>query len=222
MNQILSTSGGRNVVAAFLGAILFVLIGILLGTPPVVTIVAAAFFGTLLVLIVQFGQVLTILWSSRRTPPDIGETMVTEVETPAGQQELKQMSFSSLFTVAVVQELYVTLFKRDRPLWAFEFFGVGEGEFTPRNYGTFNRYLEWMLIIGLGVFTGIGAILIAYLVYAATAPKSFGPNAATLCCVVPAFFVGILLVLPVGLFVASVIRRMWILYSLRTDESKIK
>ena len=132
------------------------------------------------------------------------------------------MSFSSLLTVAVVQELYVTLFKRDRPLWALEFFGVGEGQFAPKSYGTFNRYLEWMLIIGLGVFTFFGALLLAYLVNAGTSTRASSATGALLCCAAPAFLIGLLLVLPVGLFVTSVIRRMWILYATRTDESQIK
>jgi MFS family permease len=222
MNQILGTSWGRNLFAAILAAILFALIGVLVGTPPAVTIFAAAIFGALLVLIVQLGLVIAVLWSSRRTPPDVGETMTAEVETSEGQQELKRMSFISLFTVAVVQELYVTLFKRDRPLWAFEFFGVGEGQFPPKDYGAFNRYLEWMLIIGLGAFSGISALLIAFFVYATTTTGSFGFNAASILCVIPSFFLGALLVLLVGLFIASVIRRVWILYSTRADESKIK
>jgi hypothetical protein len=36
------------------------------------------------------------------------------------------------------------------------------------------------------------------------------------------FFVGAVLVFPIGLFMASVIRRMFILYSMRTAESRIK
>lgn len=222
MNQILNNSWGRNLFAAILAVIVFVLLGVIAGTSRPVTIVAAAIFGALLILVVQFGQVLAVLWSSRRSPPDVGETMLAEVETPEGQQELKRMTFNSLFTVAVVQELYVTLFKRDRPLWAFEFFGVGERDLAPKDYGAFNRYLEWMLIIGLGAFVGISGLLIAYFVYMVTTPGSFGLNGASLLCVIPAFFLGSLLVLPTGLFIASVIRRVWILYSMRTDESRIR
>jgi hypothetical protein len=221
MQQILDNSWGRNLFAAILAVILFVLIGVIAGTPPAVTLVAAAIFGAALILIVQLGLVIAVLWSSQRTPPGVGETMVAEVETPEGQQELKRMSFGSLFTVAVVQELYVTLFKRDRPMWAWEFFGVGEREFMPKDYGAFNRYLEWMLIIGLGAFTGISGLLIAYFVYLVTTPGAFGLNGASIFCVIPGFFLGALLVLPVGLFVASVTRRVWILYSMRTDQSKI-
>ncbi len=222
MNQFLSTSGGRNVVAALLGVLAVGLIGILAGAAPEAIVFAAAIFGALIVIIVQLSTVVYVIWQSRGTPADVGATMEAEIETPQGQQELKQMSFSSLLTVAVVQELYVSLFKRDQPLWAFEFLGIGADEFIPKDYGWFNRYLEWMLMIGLGTFTGICAILIAYFVYKTTPPRALGMNAATLLCTVPSFFVGLLLFFAIGLFFTSVIRRMFILYSMRTDGSRIK
>ncbi|MGE5141513.1 MAG: hypothetical protein ACM3JD_18755 [Rudaea sp.] len=223
MSQFLSTSWGRNVFAALLAAILFVLLGLMVGTPPAVSIFAGAIFGGLLVLIVQFGQVIWILASARGTPADVGANMLAEVDTPAGQRELNQMSFISLFCVAVVQELYVTLFKRDRPIWAVEFLGIGEGQFPPVDYGWYNRYVEWGLMIVLLAFAGIAAVLFGAFGYALGSPaSSTGLSASGLVCGVPIFFIGFLVVLPVGLFGVSVIRRLLILYSMRAQESVIK
>ncbi len=222
MNQFLSTGWGRNVVAALLGVLAVGLVGILVHADPAATVFAAAIFGALIVVIVQLATVVYVIWQSRGTPADVGATMEAEIETPQGQQELRKMSFSSLLTVAVVQELYVSLFKRDQPLWAFEFLGVGADEFIPKDYGWFNRYLEWILMIVLGAFTIICALLVAYFINVTTPPRSFGLNAGTLLCTVPTFLVGLLLFFAIGLFFTSVIRRMFILYSTRTDASRIK
>ncbi len=224
MNQLLTTSWGRHVVAALLGALLIVLLGLLVGTPPGVTLFAAALFGALLVVVVQLGLVVSLLWSSRGAPDDPGETLTKEIETPEGQAQLNHMSFLSLLAVATVQELHVSLYKRDSPIWAFEFFGAGDGEIATVDYGVFNRYLEWMLIIGLGTFTGLCAFLLAYFIYAVMLPppQSLGLNAATLLCVTPAFFVGGLLTFPVGLLLVSIVRRVFILYSRRTHASEIE
>ncbi len=215
MNQMLSTSWGRNVISALLGALLVVVLGFLLQTPRVATLFASVIFAIMLVIVVQLGEVLSILWSSRGGPSDVGETMAAELETEEGERELKRMGFTSLLTVAIVQELYLTLFKRDRPIWAFEFLGVGGDLFDPKDYGRWNRYLEWLLIIGIGVMSGIAALLIATFVYAIAVPTEGSAAPALLLCVFPSFPLGALLVFPLALFMASVVRRLFILYSAR-------
>ncbi len=219
MKQILSTSWGRNLLAAVLAAVLFTLLGLLVGASPSVTLFAAAIFGTMLVLIVQIGEVIGILMASHGTQNDMGETMVAEVESPAGQQEVKRMSFGALLTVAVVQELHLSLFKRDRPLWAFEFLGIAEGIFPPREYGTFNRYLEWMLMIAMGAMTLVASFLLASFVYSTALPS----NAIGLTFILSfiAFLIGLLVFFPVALFITSVIRRLFILYATRATLAQI-
>ncbi len=219
MKGIFGASWSRNLVAALLAAILFTLLGLIVGTSPNVTIFAAAIFGALLILIVQIGEVIQILWASRNTPHDMGAEMIAEVETPAGQQEIKKMSFGSLLTVAIVQELYLTLFKRDRPLWAFEFLGMAEDMFAPRDYGMINRYLEWALMILTGAVTLVSGFLMASFAYHLTPPGQAGPM--TLVGAGLAFLLGVLVAFPLILFIASVIRRMFVLYSTRANVVKI-
>jgi hypothetical protein len=212
MKGILGTTWGASVLSAIFGAMLIALVGIVVGAPPAVTIFAAVLFGALLILIVQLGVVVTILWQTRGTASDVGATMKQEIETPAGKAALKEMNFTSLLTVAVVQELYVSLFKRDEPLWVWAFLGIGSDKIIPRDYGKWNRYLEWALVIGLIIFSIVGALLIA----------TFANSIGALFCAMPAFLVGAVLMFFVGLFSASVIRRLFILYSMRTDESNIQ
>jgi hypothetical protein len=212
MKSILGTTWGASILSAIFGAALVALIGIITGAPSVVTIFAAVVFGAFLTLIIQLSVIITILWQARRAKNDIGATMIQETESPTGQAELKKMDFASLLTVAVVQELHVSLFKRDEPLWIWLFLGLGEDKVTPRDYGALNRYLEWALVIGLIVFTLVSAILLAL----------FANSINALLCALPAFIVGMILMFFVGLFFASVIRRLAILYSMRTDEDSIK
>ena len=211
MKNLLSTTWGASILSAIFGAALVALIGIVAGAPSAVTVFAAVLFGALLTIIIQLSVVITILWQARHAKNDIGATMLQEVESPTGQAELKKMDFISLLSVAVVQELHLTLFKRDEPLWLWLFVGLGENQVTPRDYGAFNRYLEWALVIGLVVFTLVGAILLAL----------FANSIGALLCAMPAFIVGLILMFFVGLFFASVIRRLAILYSLRAEEDKI-
>ncbi len=221
MSGILGTTWGASVLSAIFGALLIGFGGIMVGAPPAVTMFAAVLFGALLILIVQLGVVITILWQSRSTSSDIGATMMKEIESPEGKQELAQMNFTSLLTVAVVQELYMTLFHRDRPIWVWEFLGIGSERMIPRDYGKWNRYLEWGLVIGLFVFTIVSAILIAAFVDSIASPRGVSLSSATLVCALPAFLVGGVFTFFAGLFLASVIRRISILYSMRTDEDKI-
>jgi len=211
LKNILSTTWGASILSAIFGGALVALIGIAVNASPIVTIFAAVIFGALLVIILQLSVVITVLWQARGTKSDIAATMVQEVESPTGQAELKTMSFTSLLTVAVVQELHVSLFKRDEPLWLWLFLGFGEDHATPRDFGAFNRYLEWALVIGLVVFTLVSAILIAL----------FSNSIGALTCAIPAFLVGIALMFFIALFFASVIRRLFILYAMRADEGKI-
>ncbi len=219
MKNILSTTWGASVLSAVFGAMLIALVGIVAGAPAYVTLFAAVLFGALLILVVQVGVVITIIWQSRGTSSDIGATTMREIESEQGQAELKKMSFLSLLTVAIVQEIYLALYQRDRPLWAFEFLGVGSDAFLPRDYGKLNRYLEWMLMIFLFAFTVISGLLIAAFINALVSPRGIG--AATLLCVLPAFLFGGALAFCVGLFFASVVRRVAILYALRTEEGRI-
>ncbi len=219
MNSIFGTSWGRNLLAAILAAILFALLGIILQTPRAITIFAAAIFGALLILIVQIGEVIQVLWASRGSQNDMGEALLTEVETPAGQQELKRMSFNSLLTVAIVQELYLTLFKHDRPLWAFEFLGMAEEIFAPRDYGWINRYLEWVLIVLIGVLSIGSALMTAIFVYQFTTPN--GLSVLAILATIGSFVLGFVMSFPVSLFLGSVIRRMFILYSARAVPQQI-
>ncbi|MGB8648516.1 MAG: hypothetical protein WCF84_24990 [Anaerolineae bacterium] len=219
MKHIFGASWGRNLVAALLAAILFALLGIILNTPRTVTIFAAAIFGALLILIVQIGEVIQVLWASRGAQTDIGEAMLAEVETPAGQEEVKRMSFNSLLTVAIVQELYLTLFKRDRPLWAFEFLGMAEEIFSPRDYGWINRYLEWVLIILIGVLSIGSALLMGIFVYQLTTAN--GITVVAIVSTVAAFLLDLLIVFPISLFLGSVIRRIFVLYSTRANPQHI-
>lgn len=221
MRGILGTTWGASVLSAIFGAMLIGFGGVIVGAQPAVILFAAVVFGALLILIVQLGVVVTILWQSRGTSSDVGATMMKEVETPEGKQELAQMSFTSLLTVAAVQELYVSLFKRDEPLWIWQFLGIGGEHIIARDYGKWNRYLEWALVVGLFIFSLIIAILIAAFTDSLTAPRPGASSPATLLCVVPAFLVGAVLAFFICLFFASVIRRLFILYSMRTDEDKI-
>lgn len=211
MKSILSTTWGASILSAIFGGALVALIGIAVNASPAVTVFAAVLFGALLVIILQLSIVITVLYQARGTKSDVGAMMLQEVESPTGQAELKKMDFTSLLTVAVVQELYVSLFKRDEPLWIWLFLGLGEDKVTPRDYGALNRYLEWALVIGLVVFTFVSAILMAL----------FANSIGALTCAVPAFIVGIALMFFVALFFASVIRRLFILYALRADDEKI-
>ncbi len=211
MNRILSTTWGASILSAIFAAALVALIGIVVGAQPTVTIFAAVVFGALLIIIIQLSAVIAIIWQSRHAKSDLGATMIQEIESPAGQAELKQMNFTSLVTVAVVQELYISLFKRDEPLWLWQFVGVGENEITPRDYGKWNRYLEWGLVIGLIVSTIMGASLLALLA------NSIG----SLLCAMPAFLFGAVLLFLVGLFFASAIRRLFIFYTMRADGDEI-
>lgn len=221
MRGILGTTWGASVSSAIFGAMLIGFGGIIVGAQPAVTLFAAVIFGALLILIVQFGVVVTILWQSRGTSSDVGATMMKEVETPEGKQELAQMNFTSLLTVATVQELHVSLFKRDEPIWLWQFLGIGGDRIIARDYGKWNRYLEWALVIGLFAFSLIIALLIGAFVDSLTAPRPGAASGATLLCVFPSFLVGAVLAFFVCLFFASVVRRLFILYSLRTDEDKI-
>ena len=211
MKGILGTTWGASVLSAIFGAALVALIGIAVGAASTVTIFAAVLFGALLVIILQLSVIIWIIWQSRGTTSDVGATMLKEVESPAGQAELKKMDFISLLTVAIVQELYVSLFKRDEPLWIWLFLGFGEDKATPRDFGAFNRYLEWALVVGLVVFTLIGAILLGM----------FANSIGSALCAMPAFIVGLVLMFFVALFFASVIRRLFILYAMRADENNI-
>ena len=225
MRNILSTTWGASVLSAIFGAMLIALVGIVAGAPAHIIIFSAVLFGALLIIIVQLGVVISILYQSRGTASDaestfsVGATTMREIESPEGQQELKKMSFISLLTVAIVQELHQSLFERVRPIWAFEFLGVGSDAFLPRDYGKLNRYLEWMLMIALFVFTIIAALLGAAFVNSFASPR--GVTAATLVCVLPAFLFGAVLAFAVGLFFTSVVRRLFILYAQRADEGKI-
>lgn len=221
MRGILGTTWGASVLSAVFGAMLIALVGIVAGASPVVTTFSAVLFGALLILIVQLGVVVTILWQTRGVSTDVGATMMQETESPAGKEALKEMNFTSLLTVAVVQELYVSLFKRDEPLWIWAFLGIGGDHIIARDYGKWNRYLEWVLVIGLSIFSLISALLIAAFVGALTAPRPGATSGATLLCVAPAFLVGAVLAFFIWLFFASVIRRVSILYTMRTDEDKI-
>ncbi|MBI3741525.1 MAG: hypothetical protein HY257_07185 [Chloroflexi bacterium] len=219
MKNILSTTWGASVLSAIFGAMLIALVGIVAGAPAPVTIFAAVLFGALLIIIVQIGVVISIIWQTRGTSSDIGATTMREIESPEGQQELKRMSFISLLTVAIVQEIYLALNQRNRPLWVFEFLGVGSDAFLPRDYGKLNRYLEWFLMIFLFAFTVVSGLLIAAFINSITTPNNV--SAATLLCVMPAFLFGGALAFFVALFFASVARRVAILYAQRADEGKI-
>jgi hypothetical protein len=64
--------------------------------------------------------------------------------------------------------------------------------------------------------------LLAFLVNAATTrPGALGFNAALCVCVAPAFLVGALITFAIVLFITSVIRRLFILYSMRAEKDKI-
>ncbi len=221
MRGILGTTWGASILSAIFGAMLIGFGGIIVGAPPAVTLFAGVIFGALLILIVQLGVVVTVLWQSRGTSSDIGATMMREVETPEGQQELMNMDFTSLLTVAVVQELYTSLFQKDSPLWIWEFFGIGSEHAISRDYGRWNRYLEWAVVIGLFGLTIVSTILIAAFVNSVASPRGLAISSATLLCVFPAFVLGGIFSFFVWLFFASVIRRLFILYSMRTDEDKI-
>lgn len=223
MNKILNTPWGASVISAIFGAMIITILGFLIGTAPAATLFAAVIFAGLLIWVVQLSYVLFIIARTRGTDHDVGATMMKEVESPTGQQELKRMDFTSLLTVAVIQELYTTLYLRDRPIWAFEFLGVSGDFVMGQDYGPLNRYVEWMLMIGLFSFTLVSAILGAFFVYTVTITplQSSGYTYAVCLCIAPAFLLGGLLAFTAGLFVASVIRRVLILYSMRADEGKI-
>lgn len=211
MRRILGTTWGASILSALFGAALVALIGSVVGAPPAVTILSAVFFGALLTLIVQLSVVIAILWQARGTKNDVGTTMMQEIESSVGQAELKKMNFISLLTVAVVQEMYLAIFVRTEPLWIWRFFGAGEDSMTTRDFGKWNQYLEWGLIIGLAIFTLGGASLMAV----------FANSIGSLVCAVPGFLLGIAFMFLVGLYFASVLRRLFILYATRADESQI-
>jgi len=219
LRGILSTTWGASVLSAIFGAMLIALVGIVAGAPAPITLFSAVLFGAMLIIIVQLGVVISILYQSRGTSSDVGATTMREIESPEGQQELKKLSFISLLTVAIVQELHQSLFERTRPLWAFEFLGVGSDAFLPRDYGKLNRYLEWMLMILLFAFTIIAALLGAAFVNSFASPR--GITAATLVCVLPAFIFAGALAFFAALFFTSVVRRLFILYAQRAEEGKI-
>lgn len=223
MSKILNTPWSASVISAIFGAMIITVLGFLIDAQPAATLFAAAIFGALLVWVVQLSYVIFVIVRTRGTEHDVGATIIKEVESPTGQQELKHMDFTSLLTVAVIQELYTTLFLRDRPIWAFEFLGVSGDFIWGQDYGALNRYMEWGLMIGLFSFTLISAILGAFFVYTVTVPtlQSSGTSYAACLCIAPAFLLGGLFAFTVGLFIASVIRRVFILYSMRADESKI-
>lgn len=224
MNKILNTPWSASVISAIFGAMIITVLGFLIDAPPAATLFAAAIFGALLVWVVQLSYVLFIIVRTRGTEHDVGATIIKEVESPTGHQELKHMDFTSLLTVAVIQELYTSLYLRDRPIWAFEFLGVGGDFILAQEYGALNRYVEWTLMIGLFCFTLVSAILGAFFVYTVTVPvlQSSGMTFAACLCVIPTFLLGGLFAFTVGLFIASVIRRVFILYSTRADDSKLE
>lgn len=223
MRGILSTAWGISVVASLLGTIIIAGFGIYLNVPATVIVFAAANFSACLIALILLAIAVSIILRSRGTSSDVGATLEREIESPAGQVELRQMGFSSLLTVAIVQELYNTLVKRDEPLWFLEFLNVVPDVGREKDYGAFNRYLEWTLLISAGVFAAAIGLLLAYFGYATGADIYAGSARANLMgfvCGASSCLFGGILALAFALFGASVIRRVSLLYTLRAKEEK--
>jgi len=237
MQSILRTAWGISIVAALLGAIIVAVIGVVIMTPPVVTIFAAANFAACLIVLIQFAIILSTILSTRGTAQDVGATLAHEAETAEGVQVLKRMSFSSLLTVATAQELHSTLTVHDRPWWVWNLLGVfgeeaglvaveetalgdtpGERLQVRRNYGAYNRYLEWMLLLGALVFALLSGMLLSVYGYQiGQVSGTANPGFTGALCAFSSCFVGLLFALGLGLFSAGIIRRASLLYTLRAE-----
>lgn len=225
MRGILGTVWGVSIVTALLGAIIIAGLGIYLQVTPTVILLSAANISVCLIALILLAMALSVILRSRGTASDVGATLEREIESPQGQTELKQMGFLSLLTVAIVRELYETFGKREEPLWFWEFVGVAERQSERRDMGAFNRYLEWGLLIGAGGVAFALTMLLAYFGYAVGASlygfSSRANLAGFLCGGFSCLFGGIV-ALALSLFIASVIRRVSILYTLRAEEIKGK
>ena len=221
MKGILSTAWGLSLVASLVGAIMIAAGGLWLNIPATVTVFAAVNLATCLVALVLLASAVSVILRSSGTQHDVGATLEQELETPAGQAELKQMGFSALLTVALVQELHQTLVKRDEPFWFLEFFGDLAGE----SFNPVHRYFEGALLIGAAVFAAVIGLLIAVFGYTTGASiyvTSTRQGVAAFLCGASTCLIGGILALAMGLFGVSVIRRLSVLYAVRAEERKGK
>lgn len=239
MRRVFKNTWFVNVVSSLIASVIFVKIGELIGTPPIVTLIAAAIFGTFLIALFELGLIFMILTQIRGmsiggTSKDLLAAILEESETKTGRGLLARTSLTGMLALAIIIELYESLFVKDRPLWLFSLFkslGATESSreddyYREVDYSVVNRYVEWFLVVMLVGFAVITAALSAAFVnqlvgdpVGGASARNTGSSGAwfsvVVACIVGFVFWGL-----AGLFGISVVRRILVFYAMREEEGK--